>query len=307
MNTIYTNKTFTQHTPHAHHSIELVYVVSGYIEMDYFPGQTALPLKDKDAVRVSVSSGQFVIIDSNVFHLQYVPEFAHMLILEIDTIYGDILPKTFLSKSSLALNCSSVANLCKSLSDTVIFRDNHNVSSVLSKTLLLLYNNYHDVKDEYFEVELEIQLKRLIISICKCKKLTNLGKKYNSYVSKAMAYIDSHYNEKISNEDLCKYFGISTHQLNVYLKDAFNLSFNQLLINKRLESAKNLLKLTNHSISTIATSVGYNSLYRFESAFKSKFEVTPKEYRQKYEEDGFVFWTDADNTSLIGEDFRLQL
>lgn len=310
MNTIYTAETFSQTVPHAHPGVELVYNVSGHIDMDFYPKTDSIPPAKQGlqrATRVTISSGQFMLIDSYVPHLQYVNERVHMLILELDTCLKNILPKKFLASSDFAENCAPIANLCKSLNDVLIFADDSNVCSILSKTLLLLYNNYHGKHDDYFEIDLELSLKRLIIEICKSRKLTFLGKKHNIYVAKALSLLDSHYNETDLSEQIGTMTGISLHQLNIYLKQAFGQSFSKLLADKRLDSAKSLLKATNYSIGSVAKQVGFGSLRRFESAFKQKFGITPKKYRQNYEEQGFVFWTDSENVAHVAEDFRIQL
>ena len=310
MNTIYTPETFSQAVPHAHPGVELVYIVSGHIDMDFYPKSDIVPPPFPDlgkATHVTISSGQFMLIDSYVPHLQYVNERVHMLVLELDTRIKNALPKNSLAASSFAENCEPIANLCKSLNDVLIFADDSNVCAILSKTLLLLYNNYHGKHDDYFDIDLELSLKRLVIEICKSRKLTFLGKKHNIYVAKALALLDSHYNETNLSEQIGAMIGISLHQLNIYLKQAFGRSFGRLLADKRLDSAKSLLKATNYSVGSIARQVGFNSLRRFESAFKEKFAVTPKKYRQNYEEQGFVFWTDSENVAHVAEDFRIRL
>ena len=140
-----------------------------------------------------------------------------------------------------------------------------------------------------------------------------MGKKHNIYVAKALSLLDSHYNSELLGQQIAAKTGISLHQLNLYLKQAVGQSFKQLLIAKRLESAKNLLKVTNYPIGSIAQQAGYSSLRRFESALSAKidpdgsFGITPKKYRETFEEQGFVFWTDSDNIKFVAEDFRIQL
>ena len=230
-----------------------------------------------------------------------------MMILEMDTWHKTAFPKELLSASPFSSSCKPVENLCNSLNGILLFRDNRNVFSIFSEVLHLLYNNYHNYSDEYFEIDLELALKRLVIEICKCQKLTHLGKKHNAYVAKALSFLDSHYSETISPERIGSLLGISMHQLNIYLKQELGLSFNQLHTEKRLDSAKSLLKNTNSSIAAIAEKTGYASLRYFETAFKKKFEVSPKKYRQSNEEQGFVYWVDQEDVSRVMEDFRIRL
>ncbi len=304
MNTIYTAETFTQKIPHSHRGIELVYVADGNIGMDFYPPNSG---EKKKASYINITSGQFFLINSFVPHLQYVYEKSHMMILELDTYNKTLYPKDMLRTSQFALSCNPILNLCKSLDDILLFRDNRNVFSVFSEVLYLLYNEYHNLSTEYFETDLELALKRLMVEICKCQQLTHIGKKHNAYVFKALAFLDNHYSESNTVEQVENLLGISVHQLNTYLKSELNQSFNGLLTEKRMESAKNFLKSTNRPIGSIASETGYANLRNFEAAFKKKYGITPKEFRQNSEEEGFVFWTDSNDLSFVGEDFRIQL
>ena len=304
MNTIYTPETFTQRIPHAHRSIEMVYVVSGDVGMDIYPVGSRMP---EDLSHIRVLPGQFFLINSFVPHQQYVYKKSHMLIFELDTWHKTAFPKELLAAAPFCSACRPIKNLCDSLTDILLFRDNRNVFSVFSEVLSLFYHNYHSQADDYFEIDLELSLKRLLVEICKCQQLTLLGRKHNAYVAKALSFLDSHYSETISPERISELLGISMHQLNIYLKQEFGRSFNRLHTEKRLDSAKSLLKNTNYSVSTIAEKIGYASLRYFEAAFKKDFGVTPKEYRHVYEEQGFVYWADPDNMSRVMEDFRIRL
>ena len=81
-------------------------------------------------------------------------------------------------------------------------------------------------------------------------------------------------------EDLCKKLNYSRVQLNRLFKAAFATTPHDYLLSKRLLYARNLLLNTDMSTLKIAYIIGYSNLAQFNAVFKSKFGVTPGQYRK---------------------------
>jgi signal transduction histidine kinase/DNA-binding response OmpR family regulator len=80
-------------------------------------------------------------------------------------------------------------------------------------------------------------------------------------------------------EDLAKDLYISRVQLYRKVKAIFGISVSEHINNIRLEKSKELLKKNNQNISEIAYAVGFSSPNYYSTAFKNKYGITPKEYR----------------------------
>jgi ABC-type sugar transport system substrate-binding protein/AraC-like DNA-binding protein/nitrogen-specific signal transduction histidine kinase len=80
-------------------------------------------------------------------------------------------------------------------------------------------------------------------------------------------------------EELAKDLYISRVQLYRKVKAIFGISVSEHINNIRLEKSKELLKKSNQNISEIAYAVGFSSPNYYSTAFKSKYGITPKEYR----------------------------
>lgn len=80
-------------------------------------------------------------------------------------------------------------------------------------------------------------------------------------------------------EDLAKDLYISRVQLYRKVKAIFGISVSEHINNIRLEKSKELLKKSNQNISEIAYAIGFSSPNYYSTAFKSKYGLTPKEYR----------------------------
>ena len=82
-------------------------------------------------------------------------------------------------------------------------------------------------------------------------------------------------------ESVASHIGISRARLNRAFQKELKMSVQQYLIDFRMHQASSLLLNTPLSIKEIAAQVGYNDQLVFSKAFKSKFGVSPKNYRKQ--------------------------
>ena len=75
--------------------------------------------------------------------------------------------------------------------------------------------------------------------------------------------------------------GLSRMQLYRKVKALLNCNANEYVLNKRLQKAKYLLQEDEFTISEVAYKVGFSSLAYFSTVFKSKFNLTPSEFKEK--------------------------
>ncbi len=86
-------------------------------------------------------------------------------------------------------------------------------------------------------------------------------------------------NENFSIDDICKEIGISKKQLYRKVKALIGLSINDYILTVRLQKARFLLSSEDLSISEVAFKVGFASQAYFSTVFKSKFGVSPSEFK----------------------------
>jgi len=81
-------------------------------------------------------------------------------------------------------------------------------------------------------------------------------------------------------EELSKKYLINPTTLKETFKAVYGRSIAAHIKQHRMEQAAKLLRETDLSIAEIAQAVGYDSQSRFTAAFKSFFQVVPREYRK---------------------------
>ena len=94
-------------------------------------------------------------------------------------------------------------------------------------------------------------------------------------------YIESNLSSKLSLDHLAKTFLMSKTALCSYAKEHYGISIGEIIKQKRVECAKNMLENTNHPLSTISECVGISDINYFIKVFKSITGKTPSRYRKE--------------------------
>ena len=94
----------------------------------------------------------------------------------------------------------------------------------------------------------------------------------------AIEFIVKNYNREISNDDLARKCSMSTVYFRKLFKEIIGISPMAYSQNLRIEKGKEMLKSDYGSITDIALSLGYNNIYEFSKAFKSRVGVSPSKY-----------------------------
>lgn len=99
------------------------------------------------------------------------------------------------------------------------------------------------------------------------------------YVKAAVDFIAKKYMSKIKIDDIADFIGISRSHLTGSFKKEMGVSPQEYLINFRLEKAASLLRTTKEQINIISYQCGYEDSLSFSKAFKQKYGMSPKAYR----------------------------
>ena len=97
-----------------------------------------------------------------------------------------------------------------------------------------------------------------------------------------VAYIQKHYTEAITLEQLAQMSGISvSHFVRIFTK-TLEMSPNRFIVTTRINAARKLLETTDMLISDIAHEVGFYDQSHMTKAFKTIRKTTPGEYRRQH-------------------------
>lgn len=97
-------------------------------------------------------------------------------------------------------------------------------------------------------------------------------------------YINSHYNEELSRDDLASMVYLNPDYLSRKFKEEKGISISSYIMVQRVEKAKELLRTTSFPINVVAMEVGYDNFAYFTKVFRNKTGLSPNEYRKNLRE-----------------------
>ena len=111
----------------------------------------------------------------------------------------------------------------------------------------------------------------------------------NAKLRDAVLYIESRFDESITQPDIAKAAGMNHTTLTALMKEELGLTAIEYLMKYRITVAKKQLEFTNVPIKDIANMTGFKTVQHFSRVFKSHTGTTPAEFRksavQKRKED----------------------
>ncbi len=102
------------------------------------------------------------------------------------------------------------------------------------------------------------------------------------YIKNMVKYLDQHFKEEISLEQLAKLYGVSQYYLSREFKKYLGVTYSEYLILLRLNYAKELLKYSGLSVNDITFQCGMNNVSHFINLFKAREDMTPLSYRKEW-------------------------
>lgn len=104
----------------------------------------------------------------------------------------------------------------------------------------------------------------------------------NLRVTQVVEYIQTHFCDDINISEMILQTGLSSSHFHKCFRDYTGKSPSNLITSLRIEKAKNLLCMTNNTISEITYQCGYFNQVYFSHLFKQHTKLTPSQYRHKY-------------------------
>ena len=236
--------------PHLHEDIEIVYVTDGTVEIGV--GQELFHME----------KGDFAIVFPNVIHHYQVfdPGENRAIYLFFDP---SLAPNFFeeLQKCSPAYPVIKAKN---------VHKDVVNAAKALAKekncTSMLIH------------AYMQIILAHVFSEMNMVDKDKVGG---NDIVYRAVEYVAKNFKEEIRLEKMAFDLGISKYILSRLFAKTFHCNFNQYINGVRLEYATTLIENKDYSITMIGYESGFESQRTFNRAFKERFKMTPREYREQ--------------------------
>lgn len=177
------------------------------------------------------------------------------------------------------LNDEKTENVIKNLSSCL------NVKKYPIKTILLtIYEELLDEKSLSSEiVDLNFRLFLTYLLRCHVNLQENLihGGNNNPEMKKVIDYICNNLGEDLSLENLANIAGYEKNYFLRRFKEIYKQTPISFVRNKRIETAKELLRYSDMNIAQIAAATGFNSIHYFSKIFFEYTGIRPTNYRDE--------------------------
>lgn len=122
----------------------------------------------------------------------------------------------------------------------------------------------------------------LVTAANKMAKSENIIEGREERIVDIMNYIQNHYAD-VTLDALAENFNLSKPYLSKYIKEKSGVTFQDAVKKARMKKARTMLKETNQTVESIAAYVGYENVEHFNRLFKKAYEMTPVQFRRKYQ------------------------
>ncbi len=194
---------------------------------------------------------------------------------------------------TLSVNCDYIKRLCSDM-DNLTFQKSHITKDLSNSTYIkictrfstIIFNNKKD--DTCSRLKLMEAITGMIITIFESFGIKAEKNEHIEYskdrIMKIMQYINEHYNEKISVNDISKYLGIHPQYFSSFFNKHFKSNFNEYLNTFRINHSLEQLIYSKDSILTIALDYGFSNHKTYAAAFRKLYGLSPTEYRKNHAE-----------------------
>ncbi|MBQ1251546.1 MAG: AraC family transcriptional regulator [Firmicutes bacterium] len=98
----------------------------------------------------------------------------------------------------------------------------------------------------------------------------------------ALQYIEDHYSERFTLQDIADYVHFSAPYFSKVFKKEMDITFTKYITNVRIEKSKQLLKNTKYPLADIPAMVGFEEQSYFTRVFRTTTGISPGKYRESY-------------------------
>ena len=237
--------------PHTHNHLELFYIVGG-------KGQFLI----QDQLH-PVNANNLVVINPNVTHTEV-------------SLNAQPLEYIVLGIEGIELQTSETSDGQFTILDQF---ESVEISSCLRNILReteLKNTGYEDVCLAYMEILLIRLMRNIALAIPSEPQSVSA----NRQCTAIRHYIDLHFKEALTLEQLAEESHMSKFYLSHAFKREYGVSPINYMISRRIEESKYLLAETDLSLSQISQLLGFSSLSYFSQVFRKTQSISPLEYRQ---------------------------
>lgn len=145
----------------------------------------------------------------------------------------------------------------------------------------LNYIGYIEEIDDVDDIEVEAWAYRKFRNLINMIQMRKTSKTH-PIIHNAVTYIEKHYTQGITLEEVAGIVGLTPQYFSSFFKDEMEVTFTEYVTKLRIEKAKEVIRNSQMSIQEICYYVGYHDPNYFSRIFKKYVGCTPTRYKKEY-------------------------
>ncbi len=260
------------HMPHYHDYYQIGYVVSGQV----------LHSQGNDAVTLNAGDG-FILPPGFMHRLRFVDKDTELYCL---TFHQSVFQTDFLQSNAFRFLQDLQANYDAGTIPLCLTLDTAQCQTLEALFKCLLLQQSADTPAELSAAPSMISAIVYLLAQCYYRDPGSKRQPWNSaddalLLRRCIAYVDTHYTETLSIEELSKQFGLSRSVLCSAFQQRTGLSLHKYIARKRIQKAQNLIQIyPNLPLSEVADRIGYADSSTFYRNFLRQTGISPAQYRE---------------------------
>lgn len=246
--------------PYSHFFNVIIFVLSGNMKLQV------------ENTEIEMLEGDVMILPPSVNHMPYI---------ENSDTKAACISFQF-SENDLEKSNDLYKKLCLLLDGkSSHIKNNPKFHELLKKCFdIIIKGNKYAIGAAFYEVLVSLILDDRLVSSIIENEPTPQDSDMNR-VNKINTIANAYYDKDISVEDVAKMIYLSVRHTNRMIHTYYGCSWRELIVQKRMTVAADLLQTTEMSVDEISEYVGYSSTRGFYLAFKKYFDKPPGSFRRK--------------------------
>lgn len=225
--------------------------------------------------------------ENEIFHAPYGPEFEFYLAVkngEVDKVSG-LCKSEFSEKNGFGkLSENPLQNIKYHFVVTAALISRYCIEGGMEHETAYSLSDLYIQKADVCTSAAQISQLHAEMSADYAKRMKELNKKqiFSKQITRCVDYIYNNLHKRIFISDLSKYTGLNPSYLSRLFKKEMGITVTEYIQNKKIETAKNMLKYSRYLPSQIALILAFPNQSYFVDVFKKKVGMTPKKYQDMF-------------------------
>lgn len=262
------------------------HILKYLLESDSSEASAITDLIGKFNIKVNFEKAAFSLISFQIENtdLFYQNEWKYgntKLVSSLEQLINSAQSKAYVSLShfyEIGFDIFMISAEGVNLEDFTVFSDTH-ITALIDALKVCLHMNAA-ISNKSVSDDINV-IRKIISDNYSQIQPGNVSDKESALIS-AREYIDTHYREKLTLNDVSRIANFHPRYFSQLFSDYYGINFSDYLSNVRLDRAKDLLINTDTKITNIPYLIGLQHLTNFSKRFKEYTGYSPSEYKAKY-------------------------